>query len=139
MLDCDDAAVMHRAGEELLDRPPWYVLGALCFLTLVLLAMLGKTVHWRRDREAYLTQARLWAKSRGEKSEAYARGFVAFGWLTFVGFLLMFGLVLWPALFQRRFDGGIWVVLASQVFIWAGLILPYFLLATLGHAGAQSR
>ena len=118
---------MERPEDQFLNRHPGYAIALLCLVALVLGFLLVKTIRWRRDREAYLKQAgRLSATSRFHPSPVYARGLVAVGWPIFVGFLLILGLGLWDSLFHTSFDGEIWILFASQVFLWAALILPYF-------------
>ena len=59
-------------------------------------------------------------------SLAYAQGFVALGWLTYVGFLLLFLEMLWVDLFEGNFTGTIWVLRVSTACWLAGMFLPYF-------------
>lgn len=99
----------------------------MCLMALAFGILLVKTIHWRRDREAYVKQAgRLQSTNRYVQSQAYARGLVALGWPIFIGFLLICGLGLWELLFHRNFDGEGWILFAAVALIWAGLILPYF-------------
>ncbi|KGN32178.1 hypothetical protein N802_11000 [Knoellia sinensis KCTC 19936] len=118
---------MEQPEDQFLNRHPEYAVALMCLMALAFGFLLVRTVHWRRDREAYVKQAgRLQAMSIYHPSQAYARGLVALGWPIYVGFLLIFGLGLWDNLFHRSFDGAGWILVASIVSIWAGLILPYF-------------
>ena len=117
---------MRRPGDDFLDAHPGFALALLISLMLILLVALAMTVRWHRDREAYLKQAQRMAAIRPDMSLAYTQGFTALGWLTYVGFLLLFSSGLWVDLFHGRYKGTIWIVWASTAFWCAGLVLPYF-------------
>ncbi len=80
----------------------------------------------RRDRDAYLKHAQRLAAIRPDFSLAYAQGFLALGWLAYVGFLLMFLMGLWTNLVSHSYDGTFWILEVSVACLWAGAILPYF-------------
>lgn len=118
--------VTRRLGDDFLDQHPNVAIALLLGLCLLFLVFLGKTWTLRRDREAYVSLAKRLAAIRPEVSLAYAQGFLALGWLTWLGCLLFFGLGLWVNLFRGSYDGTFWVLIVWQAFLWAGLIFPYF-------------
>lgn len=117
---------MLRPGDDFLEHHPNVLIALWLGLVLLLLVALGKTWALRRDRDAYLSQAQRLAAIRPDFSLAYAQGFLALGWLVLVAFLLLFGTGLWVNLFRHSYDGTFWVLVVSQAFWWASLILPYF-------------
>lgn len=117
---------MERPEDQILNRHPEYAVALLCLMALAFGMLLVKTIHWRRDREAYVRQAGRLQSSIYGPSQAYARGLVALGWMIYVGFLLIVGRGLWDLLVHRSFDGEGWILFTAVALIWAGLILPYF-------------
>ena len=123
---CNTAAVMRRPGDDFLDSHPGFALTLLIVLTLLMVFALAMTVRWHRDREAYLKQAHRLAAARPDFSLAYAQGFLALGWLTYVGFLLLFSFGVWVRLFHGSYEGKIWLVWTSTACWFIGMVLPYF-------------
>ena len=116
---------MRRLGDDFLDDHPRFTLALLLVLTLLTVFALAMTFRWSRDREAYLAQAQRIAAIRPDMSLAYAQAFVALGWLAYVGFLLLFSMMLWVDLFHGTTgrSGSCGPQLHAGC---AGLVLPYF-------------
>ena len=117
---------MLQPEDEFLKQHPDVLTAVLLVMSLLLLFALGKTWALRRDRDAYLKQAQRLAAIRPDFSLAYAQGFLALGWLAYIGFLMMFLMGLWTNLVSHSYDGTFWILEVSVACLWASVILPCF-------------
>ena len=129
---------MRRLGDDFLDDHPRFTLALLLVLTLLTVFALAMTFRWSRDREAYLAQAQRIAAIRPDMSLAYAQAFVALGWLAYVGFLLLFSMMLWVDLFHGNY-GPIRVLWAATACWVRRPRPPLLLLATLDDAQTRPK
>ena len=104
---------MLQPEDDFLKQHPNVLTAVLLVMSGLLLFALGKTWVLRRDRDAYVKQAQRLAAIRPDFSLAYAKGFLALGWLAYVGFLMMFLMGLWTNLVSHSYDGTFWILEVS--------------------------